>query len=242
MNFEPIGYIESCFKERFGTPRQSSLAPSAQATLRLRPELNLGQGLKGLEGFSHLWLIFVFHQNTNKTVKTTVHPPRLQGEAIGVFATRAPHRPNPIGLSVVKIEKIADNTIVLSGIDVIDGTPVLDIKPYLPDIDAISQAKGGWTESRASKAKLSVIFEAKAQEKLASLKTPEASQQLIEETLALDPRPTFYKGTAENPNPYMTEYGVCLEQYNVVYRVDGEQACVIDIQTMEQARHIPRRR
>jgi tRNA-Thr(GGU) m(6)t(6)A37 methyltransferase TsaA len=150
VNFEPIGYIESCFKERFGTPRQPSLVPSAQATLKLRPELNLSAGLKGLEGFSHVWLVFVFHQNTNKSVKTTVHPPRLQGESIGVFATRSPHRPNPIGLSVVKLEKITKDELVLSGIDLIDGTPILDIKPYLPEIDAVKNASGGWTDDRAT--------------------------------------------------------------------------------------------
>jgi tRNA-Thr(GGU) m(6)t(6)A37 methyltransferase TsaA len=235
MQFEPIGFLESCYKERFGTPRQSSLVPSSWAILRLRPELNLAGALSGLEGFSHLWLIFVFHQNTNKGVKTMVHPPRLEGQKMGVFATRSPHRFNPIGLSAVKLEKIEKGTLHLSGIDFVDGTPVLDIKPYLPTSDFLPQATEGWTQQKPVRT-LQVEFTEAALEQIKDREKSSADrasgrlEQLIRETLELDPRPHFYKGTAEAPNPYMERYGFCLEDFNVVYRVNGTVALVEEIQ------------
>ncbi len=242
MNFDPIGHIESCYKERFGTPRQSGLVPDSWAILKLRPELNLSDALFGLEGFSHVWVIFVFHLNTNKGVKTRIHPPRMNGESIGVFATRAPHRPNPIGLSVVKIEKIEGNNVYLSGVDFVDGTPVLDIKPYHPQADAIADAKGGWTESRDERT-VTVSFEPEVEKHLQSLgrpeRTPEQLRSIIEKTLELDPRPGFYKGTPENPDPYMDAYGFSLEDYNVVYRMDGSLARVIAIEPAHQSRKTP---
>jgi tRNA-Thr(GGU) m(6)t(6)A37 methyltransferase TsaA len=230
MQFEPIGFLESCYKERFGTPRQSSLVPSSWAILRLRPELNLAGALTGLEGFSHIWLIFVFHQNTNKGVKTMVHPPRLEGQKMGVFATRSPHRFNPIGLSAVKLEKIEKGALYLSGIDVVDGTPVLDIKPYLPTADILPNASQGWTQQKPVRT-LQVEFTETA---IAQIKArsgaPERLEQLIRETLELDPRPHFYKGTVEAPNPYMERYGFCVEDFNVVYKVNGTVALVEEIQ------------
>ncbi len=239
FSFEPIGYVQSCYPERFGTPRQPGLTSQSWAVLRLRAELNLAGGLEGLAGFSHVWLIFVFHKNTNKRVHTKVHPPRLEGDKIGVFASRSPHRPNPIGLSVVKLEKIQTNSIYLSGIDLIDGTPVLDIKPYIPQADCLIQATGGWTDRQPSNRRLEVVF---SQECLIQIQELEQSthteyprdlKALIRETLELDPRPGFYKGTASNENPYTDVYGVGIENLNVVFRMKGQVAMVLRLENWQ---------
>ena len=137
MTMSPIGHIESCFVDRNGTPRQPGLAPSARSRLRLRWGTSPEHTLDGLERFSHVWLIFLFHRNRgDEVVKAKVCPPRLDGERTGVFACRTPHRPNPIGLSLVALHAIEHDTLVLSGADLIDGTPILDVKPFLPYADA----------------------------------------------------------------------------------------------------------
>ena len=230
--FEPIGHIETPFKERFGTPRQPSLVPSSWGVLRLRRDLNLYGSLEGLEGFSHAWLVFVFHENANKMVRAKIHPPRLEGEKIGLFATRTPHRPNPIGLSAVKIEKVEHDTVYFSGVDLVDGTPILDLKPYLPSSDCLPQAAAGWTSAKAER-QIQVSFSAKAHDDLVRL-TGERSprfQAAIRELLELDPRPVFYRGTEENPNPYTDVYGFRFDDLNVVYRMEGALAEILEIQT-----------
>lgn len=217
--------------------------------IRLRPELNLSEALEGLGGFTHLWVVFVFHQNTNKGFKAKVHPPRLAGEKAGVFATRSPHRPNPIGLSVVKIEKIEGTNVFVSGIDLVDGTPVLDLKPYIPSADRVAEARGSWTDTRQERF-LSVTFAPEALTQIQALDAAAANrldqanrpniqspppvtrdlQALIRQTLELDPRPGFYKGTPGNENPYTDVYGFALEEFNVVYRVQGEFAIVLRLE------------
>jgi len=230
-SFEPLGFIETCFKERFGTPRQPGLVPSSWGRLRLRPELNLGDALDGLEGFSHLWLIFVFHQNMNKGVNAKIHPPRLDGEKVGLFATRTPHRPNPIGLSVVKLERIEGGTLHLSGVDLLDGTPVLDIKPYVPAVDRVEEATAGWTSSRPERT-LVARFSEQARNDLQRYFGDHAARaaSAITEILELDPRPVFYRGTEENPNPYTDVYGFRFDDFNIVYRMNGDQATVVSAQ------------
>jgi tRNA-Thr(GGU) m(6)t(6)A37 methyltransferase TsaA len=138
----PIGHIESCFVGRNGTPRQPGLTPAARARLQLRWGANPEHSIEGLEQFSHVWLLFLFDQNRgNGAVKSKVFPPRLDGAKTGVFACRSPHRPNPIGLSLVKLDRIEGDVLHLSGADLIDGTPVLDVKPYLPYADSPSSAE-----------------------------------------------------------------------------------------------------
>ncbi|XP_054716967.1 tRNA (adenine(37)-N6)-methyltransferase-like [Uloborus diversus] len=135
---KPIGYISSCFRNKNGIPRQPLLSPTAKATLEINKThfTNPEHSLIGLEKFSHIWLLFLFHKNGPEvSVKSKVHPPRLNGISTGVFSTRSPHRPCPIGLSLTKLDKINGNTLYLSGIDLLDGTPVLDIKPYIPHYD-----------------------------------------------------------------------------------------------------------
>lgn len=232
FEFKSIGFVESCFKERFGTPRQSGLVPLARARLIIHDEFR--GALEGLDGFSHLWVVFVFHQNTNKTVKNKIHPPRLAGEKIGVFASRSPHRPNPIGLSAVKIIEIKGSVLLVGGVDFIEGTPILDIKPYLPIFDSIPDANDGWLASKPIE-RIGVEFEDMALSKISSYaKTSKYHSEnelktLIQQTLELDPRPNFYKGTVDNPDPYMNEYGFCLEDFNVVFQMRNGVAFVTDL-------------
>ncbi|XP_066223685.1 tRNA (adenine(37)-N6)-methyltransferase isoform X1 [Saccopteryx leptura] len=135
---EPIGYLESCFSAKNGTPRQPSICSHSRACLRIRKSIfnNPEHSLMGLEQFSHVWILFVFHKNGHLSYKAKVQPPRLNGAKTGVFSTRSPHRPNAIGLTLAKLEKVEGGAIYLSGIDMIHGTPVLDIKPYIADYDS----------------------------------------------------------------------------------------------------------
>ncbi|XP_041523581.1 tRNA (adenine(37)-N6)-methyltransferase isoform X1 [Microtus oregoni] len=134
---EPIGYLESCFLAKNGTPRQPSICSYSRACLKIRKSIfnNPEHSLMGLEQFSHVWILFVFHKNGHLNYKAKVQPPRLNGAKTGVFSTRSPHRPNAIGLTLAKLEKVEGGTVFLSGIDMIHGTPVLDIKPYIADYD-----------------------------------------------------------------------------------------------------------
>ncbi|XP_053424006.1 tRNA (adenine(37)-N6)-methyltransferase [Nycticebus coucang] len=135
---EPIGYLESCFSTKNGTPRQPSICSHSRACLKIRKSIfnNPEHSLMGLEQFSHVWILFVFHKNGHLSCKAKVQPPRLNGAKTGVFSTRSPHRPNAIGLTLAKLEKVEGGAIYLSGIDMIHGTPVLDIKPYIADYDS----------------------------------------------------------------------------------------------------------
>ena len=141
-----IGTLKSCFREKFGTPRQPLVVPGATATLTIAKEFLPEHSLNGLERFSHVWLISYFHLNTNKTVRPKIHPPRLKGESVGLFASRSPHRPSPVGLSLARLVEIKGATLHLAGIDLVDGTPILDIKPYIPEWDSVPHATAGWTQ------------------------------------------------------------------------------------------------
>lgn len=161
--YRPIGRIESCFVERRGTPRQGLLVPAARARLRVDARvIQPRAALDGLEAFSHVWLLYEFHENTNAAkapghgaaneacpqVRAKVHPPGLGGERIGLFATRTPHRPNPIGLSVARLLSIEGDTLLLGGADLIEGTPVLDVKPYLRHDVHADACVPSWCENR----------------------------------------------------------------------------------------------
>lgn len=224
-----IGIVESCYRDKFGTPRQPGLVPSSMAKIVLDKEWQPEQALEGLEGFSHLWVIFAFHQNKNLTYHAKVHPPRMGGKQIGVFATRSPHRPNPIGLSLVKIEKITNNEIFISGVDLIDGTPVLDIKPYLPEIESIADARSGWTQEVSVTTK-EVVWSAEISAQLEAwekkIQTP-GLRQLIEETLSLDPRPVVYRGFEGKESPYRQHHAVRLYDGDIHFEFETPTRIVI---------------
>ncbi len=227
--FRPVGWIESPYKEKFGTPRQPGLVDAPLGAVVLRDDLNV-DALDGLKDYSHAWLIFVFHANQSfKTgrpfEKTKVHPPRLQGASVGVFATRSPHRPNPLGLSLVKIERVEGRRLYIRGLDLIEGTPVLDIKPYLPSIEAPLDAFEGWSANVAvSQFEVEWSLEALGQLSAIATGLPQTAgldslKSSIEQILRLDPRPVAYRGTAENPDPYMSTYGFRFQNWNVVFEM-----------------------
>lgn len=165
----PIGTVQSCFSTRNGTPRQPLVVPLARATVVLDPARVPAEALEGLATYSHCWILYVFHLNTDldkmwkdparSKLKAKVRVPRLKGGKVGVLATRSPHRPNPIGLSVAKVEAVDGHAILLSGVDLVDATPVLDIKPYLPYSDSVKGAAiPNWLEVDGALAVESIHF------------------------------------------------------------------------------------
>ena len=223
-SFQTIGVIRSPFKQKFGIPRQAGLAQSASAQLILIAPFNCPQAVAGLSQFSHLWLTFVFHQNNAHKWQPSVRPPRLGGnKKIGVFASRSPFRANPLGLSAVKLERIeaAEQTMILhlSGIDLMDGTPILDIKPYIKYADCLNQAHSGFAENKPCHQK-QVIFSDLALRQIQQ-HTEKNLKQLIIETLQLDPRPAYQK---DNPKRL---YGMLLFDLDIQWQVINEQIKVV---------------
>lgn len=214
MNIEVIGHVRTCYGEKFGVPRQSGIVEQAWGELIFEPEFRNADAVRGLNGFSHVWVMFVFHKALRGDWKPTVRPPRLGGnERIGVFASRSPFRPNPIGLSVVKLDEIdldhPDGPVLrLSGVDLVDGTPILDIKPYIPYAESIPDAAGGYVSGAPEK--LPVQWMGGLPELAAEVRF------LIEETLASDPRPAYQRDEVGR------EYGCAISGYNVRWQViDG---------------------
>ncbi len=211
-------------------PRQPGLVSAAKATLELSGDCNREEILRGLEDFSHLWLTFVFHKVSDQGWKPTVRPPRLGGnQRLGVFATRSPFRPNPIGLSVVKLEQIAKKgkqwTLELSGIDLVDGTPILDIKPYLPYADAIPNAKGSFADQAPTTTK-PVIFTERAQSQIAECHEKYPSLELlISQVIAQQPQPA-YQAASDKPR----RYGMALYDFNIEWVNSGSEFQVINIE------------
>lgn len=218
ISVQPIGVIESCYPDKFGTPRQPGLVSEARGRIRFRADVQPEQALEGLDRYSHVWVLFYFHLNTNQRYHAKVHPPRLGGETMGVFATRSPHRPNPIGLSLIEIEKIEGEFLYLKGLDLVDGTPVLDIKPYLPQVEALASAQAGWTHDVPEKS-ISVRWTLAAEadfldwtqtstNEWMQRQQAQAVRSLIESTLKLDPRPVVYRGYENQESPYRNEHAV----------------------------------
>jgi len=200
FEFSSIGTISSCFKEKFGIPRQPGLVTAAKATLVLNSEFE-ELSVRDLNGFSHIWIQFVFHATLSQGWKPMVRPPRLGGDAkVGVFASRSMFRPNPLGLSVVVLEEIEiqkSNVILhLSGCDLLDGTPVLDIKPYLPYADSIASAKGGFANQSpplSTDEDISFKEVAQAQCQRASERLGQNLETLIRQIIQCDPRPSYQR-------------------------------------------------
>ena len=222
-NFKVIARIKSDFPEKFGIPRQSGLVPSLRSAIKFEPEFRIADALRGLEGFSHLWLIWIFSENVRDTWHPTVRPPRLGGNTrLGVFATRSSFRPNPIAMSCVKIESIVlegENApyIVVSGADLMDGTPIVDIKPYLPYADSIPSAKGGFAAT-IDKNYLTVEIP----EKILHM-FPDGKRDALREILVQDPRPHYQ----DDPERI---YGLAFAGKNIKFKVDGETLTVIDVE------------
>lgn len=228
FQFNVIGTVESPYKQKFAIPRQPGLIAEARGKLVLAPPYADDDIVRGIESFSHLWLVFVFHETASKGWSPLVRPPRLGGNTRkGVFATRATFRPNPIGLSVVKLERVyrqQDKLVLeLSGIDLLDGTPILDIKPYLPYADALPGAAGGFADS-APETRMAVSFSEQARDFcLAQQAHPELAL-LIEKVLKQDPRPSYKKQRDTEQH-----YGMTLYHFNIKWTVNGEHNHVTEI-------------
>ena len=219
LTLAPVAHIRSDFPTKFGIPRQSGLVESLRAAVVFAPEYRNPDALRGLEGFSHLWLVWVFSRSVGAGWSPTVRPPRLGGnERMGVFATRSPFRPNPIGLSAVKLEEIRLQTpegpqLVVSGADLMDGTPILDIKPYLPYADALPEALGGFTGNVGGKV-LAVEFPTELLSQV-----PEDKRAALMGVLARDPRPPYQ----HDPDRV---YGMAFGGLEVSFSVEGERLSV----------------
>ncbi|MBI6898136.1 tRNA (N6-threonylcarbamoyladenosine(37)-N6)-methyltransferase TrmO [Pseudomonas putida] len=188
----PVGIVRSCFKEKFAIPRQPQLAPAARGVLELLPPFDQGDAVEGLEQVSHVWLLFLFHQALEDKPRLKVRPPRLGGnKSMGVFATRATHRPNGIGQSVVRLEGVEPGRLLLSGIDLLDGTPVLDIKPYVPYADSIVGASNLMAKDAPEAIAVEWSESALHQARDHALRLDQPLVELIEQCLAQDPRPAY---------------------------------------------------
>lgn len=229
-SLEPIGIIHSPYKEKFAVPRQPRLVSSATATIALQGDINCLEAIRGLEQFSHLWLLFLFDQNLAAGWKPTVRPPRLGGnERVGVLASRATFRPNGIGMSSVELKGIRQQGslvfIDVGSVDLVDGTPIVDIKPYIPYSDSIPDAIGGYAESEPES--IEVAFSDIALEVLAKDKEVAYKTQVIREVLAQDPRPAYKKSKVDDK-----EYGVRLFDWNVKFKIIAQLALVTSIDSL----------
>jgi len=224
-----VGHIQSPYKQKFAIPRQPRLVPEAKAKLIFAPDFNREEFVRGIDEFTHIWLLFRFHETADKGYSAMVRPPRLGGnERKGVFATRATFRPNAIGMSAVKLEGIeyknGQLSLLLAGIDLLDGTPIIDIKPYLPYTDAMLDASAGFADTRPE-TQMSVEF------------TPEVTLFIEQQTqypdllnfisnvLKQDPRPAYKKQKDGEQS-----YGMTLYDYNIRWHVNGEHNLVTSIE------------
>lgn len=220
---KPVAHMESDFPTKFGIPRQAGLVEGLTATVVFEPEYRDPEALRGIEGFSHLWLIWEFSKARRDTWSPTVRPPRLGGnQRLGVFATRSPFRPNPIGLSCVKLIGVElteefGPVIHVAGADLLDGTPIYDIKPYLPYADCKPEAVGGFA-SAPKEATLTVHIPEEFVDKI-----PEEKRAALVGVLAQDPRPSYQ----DDPERV---YGMSFGGIEVKFRVAGEDLTICGVE------------
>ncbi|MEL0612786.1 tRNA (N6-threonylcarbamoyladenosine(37)-N6)-methyltransferase TrmO [Marinomonas arenicola] len=232
FNLTTIGLVHSCYKEKFGIPRQPGLVTEATAKIELLPPFNRLDTLDGLSDFSHIWVQFIFHATMTENWKAKIRPPRLGGKVkMGVFATRATHRPNPIGLSVIKLGNIYQEKgkvfIELLGADLLDGTPVLDIKPYIPYADSIPDAQGGFAPQadRTSEVVFSELADRQCNH-YQSLHQRDI-KTLIKQVIEQDPRPSYLQQKDGK------EHGIKLWDLNIRWRAHPEYFEILHIEQTE---------
>jgi tRNA-Thr(GGU) m(6)t(6)A37 methyltransferase TsaA len=219
FKFDAIGVIESPYQEKFAIPRQPNLVSAAKGKVVLLGDANNHELVRDIEQFSHLWLLFVFHGTQEQGWKPLVRPPRLGGNVkTGVLATRSTFRPNPIGISVVKLDKVVTEkkqTILhITGLDLLNGTPIIDIKPYVPYSDAIIDADAGFAQEQPDAA-LSVVFSDQAQTDLIKYQQRDSELALlIEQVLKQDPRPAYKRGKTDDK-----VYGMSLYDLNIQWQL-----------------------
>ncbi|MDB6117130.1 MAG: hypothetical protein JWO08_911 [Verrucomicrobiaceae bacterium] len=217
FTIRPVATLRTCYPQKFGVPRQSGLVPAAWGEIIFEPACRRPEAVRGLEGFSHLWLITLFHEVPEDAVKLSVRPPRLGGnERVGVFASRSPFRPNRLALSVVKLERVeaAEPRLFVSGVDLVDGTPVIDIKPYVPYVDAVPGAIGGFAGGAPEV--IPVMWKV-------DTAMPDHERQMIEQSIALQPQPAYQE---ESQREYATEFA----GWRVRWTMTGGEAQIISCQ------------
>ncbi|QGM80149.1 tRNA (N6-threonylcarbamoyladenosine(37)-N6)-methyltransferase TrmO [Otariodibacter oris] len=231
--FNPIGIVETPYGEKFAVPRQPNLVAEGKGILRLFPPYNNADAVRGLDQFSHIWLIFQFDKVPERNWHATVRPPRLGGnERVGVFASRATHRPNPIGLSKVALEKVETNSgevfLHLGSVDLVNGTPILDIKPYVVYADSEPEASSGFAQDKPT-AKLEVIFSKSALQAVSS--SPHFAKfniqqpiEFISQVIAQDPRPAYQQGKQS-----LRVYGMHLANHNVLWKISERKINVAEV-------------
>ncbi|MDA9557553.1 tRNA (N6-threonylcarbamoyladenosine(37)-N6)-methyltransferase TrmO [Vibrio sp.] len=232
FSLSPIGFIRTPYKEKFAVPRQPSLVKRAVSQLYLDGESNTLESVRGLDDFTHIWVLFLFDKNVASGWKPTVRPPRLGGnERLGVFASRSPFRPNGIGMSAVPLHRIEHKNgqviLHLGNIDLVDNTPIIDIKPYVPYSDSIGTANGSYAQEEPSL--IPVNWTDQANKMLAShVHDPIQlgyQRHVIEEVLSQDPRPAYKK-----KNQDLKEYAVHLFELNVKFNVINGQLHITNIE------------
>lgn len=219
MEIKPVAYIKNAFTDKFGIPRQSGLAGTVESRIVFCDEYKDGNMLRGIEQYSHLWLVWGFSENEGEW-SPTVRPPRLGGnKRVGVFATRSPFRPNSLGLSCVKLVSVADTSqgkvLCVTGADLKNDTPVYDIKPYLPYVDKVDEASGGFAEEHKNDC-VDVVFSETVQEIPLTLKAQ------LKEVLSYDPRPSYQ-------NDENRVYGFKFGDYQVRFTCDGKVLTVTEV-------------
>ena len=218
--FPAVGVMRSCYKAKFGIPRQPGLIEEATGAIELLPPYNQPNTVRGLEDFSHIWVLFVFHQALRDGWKATVRPPRLGGDKrIGVFASRSPFRPSAIGLSVLKLKQVVIGDhgrirLEVCGQDIVDGTPILDIKPYLPYTDSVPTAVGGFAPTAPDADALPVTVSAEAENDFAQIAKRGKPQfrNLAMKVVSADPRPAYQHDAAR---VYKLDYAGCKAEFRV---------------------------
>ena len=225
LTIKPIAYIRTDFSQKFGIPRQSGRVPSLRGRIVFEPEYRNKEALRGIEGFSHLWLIFDFSLSHREGWSPTVRPPRLGGnKRVGVFATRSPFRPNPLGLSCVElisVESDGENgdILIVGGADLVDMTPIYDIKPYLPYSDSKTNATSGFAENEVHYL-LEVVYD----EEVLSV-IPQEKRQALIDCLADDPRPSYQDDKDRI-------YNMSFAGYDVSFKVDNNILTVVGVKTL----------
>ncbi|MAA66139.1 MAG: tRNA (N6-threonylcarbamoyladenosine(37)-N6)-methyltransferase TrmO [Alteromonadaceae bacterium] len=234
LTLTPIAVTRSCFKDKFGVPRQPGLTRHAWADLVIQPPFDREDAFRGLEDCSHIWLTFQFHAAVRAEWRPTIRPPRLGGnKKVGVFASRSPFRPNSLGLSVVRNEGLRREkgqlVLRIREHDLIEGTPILDIKPYLPFADALPDAHLAWAAEPPT-TRLSVEFTETAEAQLKAIDEKQCPdfRSLIEDVVAYDPRPSFRRGRDEQ-----RIYGAHLYGYNVRFRFDDIAVTVLTVTLLD---------
>lgn len=216
---EPIGYAESPYKQKFGVARQPGLVPAAEVCIRLNEHFR-AESVRGLQDFEYVWISFIFHDVLNEGWSQMVRPPRLGGkQKMGVFATRSPHRPNHLGLSLLKLERIDEGNpvkIYCSGTDLLDGTPIVDIKPYIPFVEAKPDAASGFVTGKPDE--LDVVWQPECgKEKLST-----AECEVISQSIAQDPRPAYQ-------NILERIYVMNILNYEIQFKINNQQAVIIAV-------------